>query len=72
MHFAIITESILGLQLLSLKRRTSLLKNKEAYQCPYGLKTQQHPLIALLQHTSANMHDVSNKIIGVCHHHDKK
>lgn len=72
MHFAIITESILGLQLLGLKRKTSLLKDKEVYQCPYGLKTQLHPLISLLQHSSANMHDVSNKIIGVCQHHDKQ
>ncbi|XP_017040742.1 focadhesin [Drosophila ficusphila] len=71
MHFAIITESILGLQLLSLKRKTSLLKDQETYQCSYGLKTQQHPLISLLQHSSANMHDVSNKIIGICQHHDK-
>ncbi|XP_016947118.1 focadhesin [Drosophila biarmipes] len=71
MHFAIITESILGLQLLSLKRKTATLKDKESYQCSYGLKTQQHPLISLLQHSSANMHDVANKIIGICQHHDK-
>lgn len=71
MHFAIITESILGLQLLNLKRKTSLLKDSETYQCPYGLKTQQHPLISLMQHSSVNMHDVANKIIGICQHHDK-
>lgn len=61
----------MGLQLLSLKRKTALLKDKEPYQCSYGLKTQQHPLISLLQHSSVNMHDVSNKIIGICQHHDK-
>ncbi|SPP74769.1 focadhesin [Drosophila guanche] len=71
LHFAIITESIVGLQLLNLKRKTSLLKEQETYQCSYGLKTQQHPLISLLQHSSVNMNDVSNKIIGICQHHDK-
>ncbi|XP_030374124.1 focadhesin [Scaptodrosophila lebanonensis] len=71
MHFTIITDSIVGLQLLTLKRKTSLLKDNDSYQCPYGLKTQQHPLIALLQHPSVNMNDVSNKIIGICMHHDK-
>ncbi|EDW85623.1 uncharacterized protein Dwil_GK23059 [Drosophila willistoni] len=70
-HFAVITESILNLQLLSLKRKTTLLKEQETYLCPYGMKTQQHPIISLLQHSSANMHDVSNKIIGICLHHDK-
>lgn len=72
MHFAILTETILGLQLLSLKRKTTLLKDMEQYQCPYGLKTQLHPLISLIQHTSANMHDVSHKIIGICQHHDQR
>lgn len=67
-----ITEGIVSILLLGLKRKVALLKENEKFQCQFGLKTQQHPLITLLQSSAVNMNDVANKIVGICNHHDQQ
>lgn len=72
MQYTTITEGIVSLLLLSLKRKAALLKDNEKFQSHFGLKTQQHPMITLLQNSVVNMNDVANKMNGICNHHDKQ
>uniref|UniRef100_A0A1B0FPN6 DUF3730 domain-containing protein n=1 Tax=Glossina morsitans morsitans TaxID=37546 RepID=A0A1B0FPN6_GLOMM len=67
-----ITESIISLLLMNIKRKVSSLKENETFQSQYGLKTQQHPMITLLQNPGVNMNDIANKINGICNHYDKQ
>ncbi|XP_055846239.1 uncharacterized protein LOC129912133 [Episyrphus balteatus] len=45
---------------------------KESVLYSYGLKTQQHPLITLIQNKGVYMNDIANKINGICNHQDKQ
>ncbi|XP_067631315.1 focadhesin [Eurosta solidaginis] len=71
-QYITITEGIISVLLLGLKRKLALLKNNETFQSTFGLKTQQHPIITLLQNPAVNMNDVANKIVGICNHHDQQ
>uniref|UniRef100_A0A0K8W5U7 Uncharacterized protein KIAA1797 n=1 Tax=Bactrocera latifrons TaxID=174628 RepID=A0A0K8W5U7_BACLA len=71
-QYTTITEGIVSILLLGLRRKVALLKENENFQCQFGLKTQQHPLITLLQSSAVNMNDVANKIVGICNHHDQQ
>ncbi|XP_005181860.1 focadhesin [Musca domestica] len=71
-QYTTITEGIVSLLLLNLKRKAATLKENEKFQSQFGLKTQQHPMITLLQNPGVNMNDVANKINGICNHHDKQ
>ncbi|TMW54602.1 hypothetical protein DOY81_000396 [Sarcophaga bullata] len=71
-QYTTITEAVVSLLLLSLKRKASTLKENERFQSQFGLKTQQHPMITLLQNSVVNMNDVANKMNGICNHHDKQ
>lgn len=57
---------------MNIKRKVSSLKENETFQSQYGLKTQQHPMITLLQNPGVNMNDIANKINGICNHYDKQ
>ncbi|XP_036330695.1 focadhesin isoform X1 [Rhagoletis pomonella] len=72
MQYTTITEGIVSILLLGLKRKVALLKGSEVFQSQFGLKTQQHPIITLLQNPSVNINDVANKIVGICNHHDQQ
>lgn len=63
---------MVDLLLLDLKRRTSLMGTSKAYTCPFGLKAPQHPIIMLMQKNDSNLNDLTNKINGICNHHDKE
>ncbi|CAD7014015.1 unnamed protein product [Ceratitis capitata] len=71
-QYTTITEGIVSILLLGLKRRVALLKEHEVFQSQFGLKTQQHPIITLLQNPAVNINDVANKIVGICNHHDQQ
>lgn len=71
-QYTAISEGVIGLLLLDLRKSTILLKNDEEYICPYGLKPPEHPLIFLLQNKDVNINDLANKINGICTHHDKE
>ncbi|XP_054738993.1 focadhesin [Anastrepha obliqua] len=71
-QYTTITEGIVSILLLGLKRKVALLKGNETFQSQFGLKTQQHPIITLLQNPVVNMNDVANKIVGICNHHDQQ
>lgn len=43
----------------------------ERYQCPFGLKSQQHPMIMLLQKKNSNIIDLANKMNGILNHRNK-
>ncbi|XP_055379538.1 focadhesin [Condylostylus longicornis] len=67
-----ITESIVNILILNLKKKTEGLKADDKFECPFGIKTLQHPLITIAQTDGINMIDVANKISGICSHQDKK
>lgn len=70
-QYTSISQGIIGLLLLDLKRKDFYLKNNEKYVCPFGVQPPQHPLIILLQ-TNVSMNDLSIKINSICNHHDKE
>ncbi|XP_055903547.1 focadhesin [Eupeodes corollae] len=69
---SVISESVISLLLLSLKRKAAQVKDNEPFQSTYGLKTQQHPLITLIQNKGVDINDIANKINGICNHQDKQ
>lgn len=73
-QFTAISEGIVSLLLIDLKRRSRLssAKNGERYVCAFGLKPPQHPLIMLLQKKEINMNDFVSRISGICNHHDNE
>lgn len=71
-QYTALSEGVISLLLLDLKRRSILMKSNDEYVCPFGLKPPQHPLIMLFQKKDANMNDLANKINGICSHHDKE
>lgn len=72
-QFTAISEAIVSLLLIDLKRRSILsAKNNEKYVCAFGLKPPQHPFLLLLQKKEIDMNDFVNKISAICNHHDKE
>lgn len=71
-QYTALSEGVISLLLLDLKRRSILMKSSDEYVCPFGLKPPQHPLIMLFQKKDANMNDLANKINGICSHHDNE
>lgn len=72
-QFTAISEGIVSLLLIDLKRRTVLsAKSGDNYVCAFGLKPPQHPLIMLLQKKEIDMNDFVSRISGICNHHDKE
>lgn len=59
-----LSEAVLQLLLLDLKQ------HGESYECPFGLQTPQHPLLAFFQRAESNVPDLVGKIVGLCRHHD--
>lgn len=56
--------------MLDLKRRGALVEPAKNYTCPFGLKAPQHPIITLMQKNESSLSDLTNKINGICNHHD--
>lgn len=71
-QYTAITDGILGILLLDLKRKGHSLDANERYVCPFGIRPPQHPIIMLLQNDGKNMNDIANKVNGICNHHDVK
>lgn len=71
-QYLALSEGIISLLLIDLKRRTILRLPNSTYRCPFGLRPPQHPLIMLLQKNDVNMNDLAHKINGICNHHDKE
>lgn len=67
-----ITEGIISLLMHDLVHRVDQLAPNQIYQCPFGLKPPQHPLILVLQKRSSNVNDIVAKINSICNHHDKR
>lgn len=65
-----ISEGIINLLLFDMKQR-SVQNKSERYQCPFGLRTPQHPMIMLLQKKNSNIIDLANKMSGICNHRNK-
>ncbi|KAJ6641283.1 Focadhesin [Pseudolycoriella hygida] len=70
-QYTALTEGVVDILLLDLKKR-SVLEPTKPYICPYGLKAPQHPIIVLMQKSECNLSDLTNKINGICNHHDKE
>ena len=71
-QYTALTEGVVDLLLLDLKRRSALSESTKSYTCPFGLKAPQHPIIILMQKSESNLNDLTNKINGICNHHDKE
>ncbi|KAG4067715.1 hypothetical protein HA402_005487 [Bradysia odoriphaga] len=69
-QYTAVTEGIVDLLLLDLKRRGALVEPAKNYTCPFGLKAPQHPIITLMQKNESSLSDLTNKINGICNHHD--
>lgn len=69
-QYTSISEGIINLLLLDMKQRSTQAKT-ERYQCPFGLRSPQHPMIMLLQKKNANTIDLANKMNGICNHRNK-
>lgn len=71
-QYTSISEGIISLLLISLKQKTATLKSSEKFECNYGIKSQQHPIITLIQNNPGGMDDIANKINGICNHFDNQ
>lgn len=48
------------------------MKSNQKYKSSYGLKTQQHPVIAIIDKDPVRLSYLIDKIVGVCDHPDEK
>lgn len=71
MKIGAIGEGIINILLLDLKIASLQLKPNELYECPFGIKTAQHPIITVMNKKSVDTLDLANKLNGICTHSDK-
>lgn len=65
-----ISEGVISILLLDLKIATIRLKSNESYACPFGIKTELHPIVTLMYKKNVDLLDLGNKLNGICNHSD--
>lgn len=68
-----LAEGIINILLLDLEIAAMQSNAKKApYNCPFGLKSDQHPIISLLQKKNYNVLDLIGKMDGIHNHSDEQ
>lgn len=72
MKIGIFGDGIINILLMDLKIASVNSKSKVSYDCPFGMKTAQHPIITLIHKKNTDMLDLANKLNGICNHFDEQ
>lgn len=71
-QYSALIDGIFNVLLFDLKRDIAKMKSNQKYKSSYGLKTQQHPVIAIIDKDPVRLSYLIDKIVGVCDHPDEK